>query len=182
MSWLARLKLRQAAGTNPTKPAKPGFVGSVGGLDEALQKTLADPAAANDEIVDPDRWCWPHSSAMTGLEIDNFLARLARFTDSGLNLEAAEQLADKLVIRDREQDERQSCLECAHLRRGWRCGNWQAAGVATQPQEARLPLAVVLQLQRCDGFVRHAAGIDAEGDGHEQHLVGGVDIDAPPDP
>lgn len=181
MRWLARLKLRLASGTQPTEPAKPDFVGSVGDLDGALQKTQADPAAANDEMVDPDRWCWPRSLAMTSLEIDNFLDRLGRFTDAGLDLEAAEQLADKLVIRDREQDERQSCLECAHLRRGWRCGNWQAAGVATQPQDAQLSRAVVLQLQRCDGFVKHASGIDAREDGLEHHLAGGVDTGAPPD-
>lgn len=182
MKWLARLKLQQSAGSQPTEPTKPGFVGSVGGLDEALQKTLTLPAVANDEIVDPDRWCWPHSSAMNGSEIDNFLARLGRFTDAGLDLDNAEQLADKLVIRDREQDERRSCLECAYLRRDWRCGNWQAAGVANQPQDARLPRDVVLQLQRCDGFVKHAAGIFAEGDGPEQHLAGGVEMDELPDP
>lgn len=181
MSWLARLKIQQAAGAQPTEPTKPGFVGFVGGPDETLRKTQADPAAANDEVVDPDRWCWPHSSAMTGLEIDTFLARLARFTDAGLDLDAAERLADTLVIRDREQDERQSCLECAHLRRGWRCGNWQVAGVAVQSQDARLPRAVVLQLQRCDGFVKHASGIDAHEDGHEQQDSGGVDMGAPPD-
>ncbi len=99
-----------------------------------------------------DACCCPHSSAMNGAEIDTFTARLARFTDKGLNLIDAEALADKLVIRDREGDDRRVCLECAHLHHGGRCGNWKAAGVANRASESRLPTDLVLQLQRCDGF------------------------------
>lgn len=172
MSWLARLKLQQTAGAHPTKPTKPGYVGFVGAPDGLLQKTQAEPAAANDEVVDPDRWCWPHSSALTGLEIDTFQARLARFTDMGLDLETAEKLADTMAIQDRERDERHSCLECTHLQSGWRCRNWQVAGVALHPQDSRLPRAVALLLQRCDGFLKHTSGIDAHVDGHEQHDSG----------
>ena len=66
-------------------------------------------------MPDPDRWAWPHSEAMNGREIDTFTARLARFTDKGLMLDDAEKLADKLVTRDRESDDRRLCLECVHL-------------------------------------------------------------------
>lgn len=139
---------------------------------------FADPAVANDPTA-PDReaWperaaiaeydgglsrqdaealadscCWPHSSAMNGAEIDTFTARLARFTDKGLSLEDAERLADKLVIRDREGDDRRVCLECVHLRHGGRCGNWQAAGVAIRARDAQVPGDFTAMLQRCDGF------------------------------
>jgi hypothetical protein len=53
-------------------------------------------------IEDPDRWCWPNSEAMTGREIDTFAARLTRFTDKGMGLDAAESVADRLMRRDRE--------------------------------------------------------------------------------
>ncbi len=105
---------------------------------------------------DPDADCWPDSTAMTGTEIDLFTARLHRFTDKGLTRTDGEALAEKLVIRDRETDDRRSCLECRHLsgygHTSWRCGNWQAAGVAIRPRDTQLPADLVLQLQRCDGF------------------------------
>lgn len=105
----------------------------------------------------PDAPCWPHSTAMTGAEIDLFTARLARFVDKGLDLDAGERLADKLVLRDREDDDRRICLECTHLHRanGWRCGNWQAAGIACRARDAQLPTHLATQLQRCDGFTAY---------------------------
>jgi len=122
-----------------------------------MQKIAGDSAAANDPAPDPDRWAWPHSQAMTGREIDNFTARLARFTDKGLSLEVGEALADKLVRRDRESDDRRLCLECFHLSgqsgKTWDCRNWQRAGVALKAKDAQLSTALVHQLQRCDGFM-----------------------------
>ncbi len=109
--------------------------------------------------TDPDRWCWPHGAAMNTVEIDTFTARLARFTDKGMSLSDAEALADKLVVRDREGDDRQLCLECVHLSgvgpTSWRCGNWQAAGIAIRPHDTQLPAELVVQLQRCGGFTPH---------------------------
>ncbi len=100
--------------------------------------------------ADPDRWCWPHSAAMNGQEIDTFTVRLASFTDKGLSLADAERAADRLVIRDREGDDRRLCLECSHLQGHgrWRCGNWQAADVASQG----LAPGLVQALQRCSGY------------------------------
>lgn len=89
---------------------------------------------------------------MNTTEIDTFTARLARFTDRGLILADAESLADKLVTRDREGDDRRLCLECASFHRGGRCGNWQAAGVAIRAKDAQLPGDFTTMLQRCSGF------------------------------
>jgi hypothetical protein len=160
MNWLARLKNQKAPGTHATEPTKPpeqasgaGFVGFVAYPPAPFENIEATQAAANDAHTappDPDRWCWPHTTAMTTAEIDTFNARLARFTDKGLGLPDAERLVDKLVARDRESDDRRLCLECAHLHGygRWRCGAWQAAGVA---REALAP-DLVLALQRCGGF------------------------------
>ena len=110
-------------------------------------------------IEDPDRWCWPHSSAMNGAEIDTFAARLHKFTDKGLPRTHGEALADKLVLRDRDQDDRRICLECKHLTGygvdSWRCGNWQAAAVANCSRDAQLASDLVVLPQRCDGFAAH---------------------------
>jgi len=104
--------------------------------------------------LDPDRHCWPHSPAMNTAEIDRFTARLARFTDRGVILSDAECLADKLVIRDRQRDDRAMCMECRHLQRGGRCGNWQRAGVAIRAWDAQLATEFVNLLQRCNGFTQ----------------------------
>ena len=123
---------------------------------------------------DPDRWCWPHSSAMNGLEIDTFAARLHQFTDKGLARNDGEALADKLVPRDREHDDRRVCLECKHFAGhgagSWRCGNWQAAGVAIRSRDAQLPADLVMQLQRCDGFTAHPTStLQGTEDEHDRH-------------
>lgn len=165
MKWLARVKNPPVAETDATKPTKPIQVGCEGGFVGFVAPGLAPVgktavvldtkvSARVARATDPDCGCWPHSAAMTGREIDTFTARLARFTDKGLILTAAERWADKLVIRDREQDGRHSCLECASLTRsgGWRCGNWQRAGVAIRSRDAQLPSELVHQLQWCDGF------------------------------
>ena len=157
MNWLARLKnIDVTPAPEPTEPTKPGYVGFVG-LDMApMQKTGGVPPAANDPTPDPDRWCWPHSEAMNTGEIEIFTARLARFTDKGLSLRDGEALADKLVKRDRESDDRRLCLECFHLSgqygKAWDCRNWQRAGIASRARDAQLSGALVCQLQRCDGF------------------------------
>lgn len=152
MTWLARLKSKSASDTQPTKPTKPGYVGSVGTQDGHIQKIEGATPAANDPDPDPDEWCWPHSTAMNSEEIDRFMARRARFTDKGLDLEVAELLADRLVIRDRDKDDRRLCMECAHLQQSGRCGNWERAGVAARERDAQLATEIVQLLQRCDGF------------------------------
>ena len=52
---------------------------------------------------------------MNGAEIASFKVQLARFTAKGLTFNIGEALADRLVIRDRESDDRRSCLECVNL-------------------------------------------------------------------
>ena len=149
---------------------------------ERLSSVLAVPSPAvlekHDFSVaateDPDRWCWPHSSAMNGAEIDTFAARLHQFTDKGLTHNDGEALADKLVVRDREQDDRRVCLECGHVTGhgagSWHCGNWLVAGVASRSIDTQLPADLVGQLQRCDGFTAYRTsttlGTDDEHDRH----------------
>lgn len=159
MNWLARLKKTDIAPEpDTTKPTKGGFVGFVGPIPAPIQKTGGEPGAANDPAAmpDPDRCCWPHSKAMNTGEIDTFTARLHQFTGRGLVQADAERLADKLVTRDRESDDRRLCLECSHLAGhsagAMRCTNWQRAGVANKARDAQLSAALVYQPQRCNGF------------------------------
>ena len=107
-------------------------------------------------MADPDSSCWPHSAAMTGREIETMVERTALFNRRGLTALDAELLADELVGRDRQADDRRLCLECRHLTTGrtMRCAQWQSAGLG-QPG---IPEGMAVQLQRCDGFSKPTEG------------------------
>ena len=68
------------------------------------------------------------SIGWTDADIARFLDRRARLMRWGWAEPEAEALADRLVRRDREQDERVSCTDCKHYRPG-RCDNHQRAGL-----------------------------------------------------
>lgn len=101
-----------------------------------------DPSPAT-EPQDFDRWCWPHGEAMSRREIEVFMKRDSQFQRRGMSAEEAEKLADKLVKRDRDYDDRRLCLECQNLtgRPGaWRCG------------QQRVGADWVVLPKRCDSF------------------------------
>ncbi len=64
-----------------------------------------------------------------------------RFTSRGLP-GRAESLADRLLVRDREGDDRRMCIECRHCTSGRSCGRARAAGLSHQELGE---LAVMLQ-------------------------------------
>jgi hypothetical protein len=170
--WLVRLKNENVEKTHATKPTKPpqgeyeaGFVGFVAypatcfqkvGVGESMTVKPGAPALNDRDTpdaapaTDPERWCWPHSQAMNTYEVHTFTARVSRFTAKGLLPAQAEVLADQLVIRDREGDDRRVCLECSNLQGNgrWRCGNWG------EPEVARDVLThdLALMAQRCEDF------------------------------
>ena len=160
-TWLARLKNQKAPGAHAREPRQPtpgtlagGFLGLLAyppGVFQKFDGAVANPEtpAANAPTTDPDRWAWPHSSAMNGQELDTLMARQALFCQRGAAPQDAERLADSLVNRDRDVDDRRLCLECRHLRGAgpYRCGNARAAGV-----HADLARGLVLILQRCHGY------------------------------
>ena len=159
-TWLARLKSQKGPGPHATKATKTpseapkavfvGFVAYPPGHIQKIDGAVAnlDTPAANAPTTDPNRWAWPHSSAMNGQELDTLMARQDLFRQRGTSPQAAERLADKLVIRDRGEDDRRLCLECRHLRGDgpYRCGNARAAGL--HPDLAQ---DMVQTLQHCQG-------------------------------
>ncbi len=123
----------------PTAAQTPSCVAEVASVAVAS-------AAIQKAQMDPDRYCWPHSDAMNTGESEVFKRRVVRFIDLGMSREEASRMADKLVLRDREEDDRRLCLECDHLR-GVFCRNYREAEVIEH-----LPGDLVTQLQRCPGF------------------------------
>ncbi|MBX9793514.1 MAG: hypothetical protein K2Y02_04355 [Burkholderiaceae bacterium] len=87
----------------------------------------------------------------TDADIARFLDRRARLMRWGWAESEAETLADRLVRRDREQDERVSCTDCRHYRPG-RCGNHRRAGLNV----ADVGRDLASLLQRCPGWEARA--------------------------
>lgn len=126
-------------------PTSTSTIAKFRAASQALDRQIAEPVA-------PDRWAWPHSDAMNTSEIAAFTARLTRFAGKGLSVADAEAMADRLVIRDRDGDDRRLCLECRHLS-GRRCTAWRIAGIGG-PEVGDLRT----KLQRCDGFEPTSGG------------------------
>ena len=88
-----------------------------------------------------------HDGGWDDAEIAQFVARVALFMRRGIDAADADDLAERLTLRDRDADDRVICAECSHYRPG-RCGNHRSALLATA--EVGGDLAVMLQ--RCPGF------------------------------
>ena len=85
--------------------------------------------------------------AWTDGDIAAFLDRRARLMRWRWSEADAEKLAERLVIRDREQDDRVSCTDCRYYRPGF-CANHQGAGL----RERNVGRDLAALLQRCPGF------------------------------
>lgn len=93
-----------------------------------------------------------HAEPWDDAAIARFVARVALLMRRGIDASDADDLAERLHLRDVLDDDRVLCVECGHLagRVGaWRCGNHQAAGVGPD-----LPGDLAATMQRCPGFAR----------------------------
>jgi hypothetical protein len=92
-----------------------------------------------------------HAIAWDEGETGRFVARVSLFLRRGVGAEDADDLAERLVLRDRDGDDRRACVECrnlaGHVSTGLRCKAARAAAVAPD-----LPVALVMQQQRCPAF------------------------------
>ena len=147
--WAARYAEKLAAPTygGTDKTAKRGVLSVLavtpkGGANDFLSAPLqASALAASPES--PDLW----AVAWTDADIAAFFDRRARLMRWGWPELDAEKLAERLVKRDREQDDRVSCTDCRHYRPGY-CANHQRAGLGVR--DVGRDLAAMLQ--RCPGF------------------------------
>lgn len=79
--------------------------------------------------------------------IARFQGRKRHLMLLGLRDQDAEDLAERLHLRDVHADCRHLCLECRHYRPG-RCGNREAAGLLT----AEIGRDMATMFQHCSGF------------------------------
>jgi hypothetical protein len=88
-----------------------------------------------------------HTVPWDDAQIARFTHRVVLFMRRGINATDADDLAERLHLRDLQGDAQVMCIECQHLK-GAACGNWRAAALSSDaigPDLAVLP-------QRCPGF------------------------------
>jgi len=90
-----------------------------------------------------------HADAWSADTIGAFIVRRDAFLRRGYGTDDADDLAERLTLRDREQDGRRMCVECSHLGERGRC--LAAAGGQLPDADRRLePVPTILQ--RCEAF------------------------------
>lgn len=143
MNWLARLKKTEVpADTNLQKLQKGVSVVFVGTYPGAFENSEGTGAVLAGNQTGPANDCM----------MDMVAARLALFTDRGLNLDDAQAMVNRIAGRDQCRDDRRLCIECAHLSGGagsWRCSQWRKH----QHNGPEIPSELVTALlHRCGEF------------------------------
>ena len=143
------------AARNPVTPAEPE--GVTPAPAPLLACTLVTPVTpANDETgrkaarphrLTPEQADRCHAPCWNDDEIATFVRRHARLMSLGYSDGDADDLAERLTLRDRDGDDRRMCVECAHCR-PLRCGNHHAAGI--HASDISVGLAVLPQ--RCPAW------------------------------
>lgn len=82
-------------------------------------------------------------------ELNRMVYRIGLFQRRGIDEGYAYELADRLLERDRERDDRRYCLECSHLQRSGACFAAQQ-GLLRDATRNHQPVRDLLQ--RCEGF------------------------------
>lgn len=155
VATIATVGTKDAVSGQKTRGQTPGVATAA---TVAMGPTLKSESTATAKVVpnsNPDRWCWPNGPAMNGQEIAVFNQRENLFRFRGWD--AAEAVADRLVRRDRENDDRVVCLECAHYTKRW-CANAEAAELSPTKSSTRIAIDLISLLQRCPGILALLAG------------------------
>lgn len=113
----------------------------------ALRAETQSSRRSGNALMTPEQGDDCHAGGWDGPEISAFTARAARSVQMGQA--DADDLAERLTLRDREGDDRRMCVECSHLGRRGRC--IAAADGRLPGADPRLePVPTILQ--RCDAF------------------------------
>lgn len=115
---------------------------------EADAPPPAPPRRSGNPLMTAEQMEECHTDGWDAAEIDAFRAREARFARLGRQADA-EHLAERLTLRDRQEDNRRLCLECAALADDGRC---MEAARGRLPGASRRLEPVPTILQRCEGY------------------------------
>ena len=107
---MRRTVLARPARSNP-QPLRGTPQGKAGAYPLRSGVTLLGGAAVN-ALGGPE---------LTDRQLSRMAFRVSLFNRRGLELEQAERLADRLVLRDAEHDDRRCCIECSERTMERRC-------------------------------------------------------------
>lgn len=115
----------------------------------AFMPSLEGPGKATERPykLTPSEGDACHAPSWDDAEIARFTARVQRFARQGIGADDADDLDERLTLRDRCADDRRLCLECTRHRPG-RCGDHKGAGLLS----AEIGGHFAVLLQRCPGF------------------------------
>lgn len=160
--WTAMLAERAAEVSSAPPPRSPDktdetrvlSVLAVGPQGDALKTCAANEAKSESSWqqdrpykLTPAEADAAHAGPWDDATIARFVARVGLFIRRGLDATDADELAERLVLRDMRSDDRVCCAECAHYRPG-RCGNHRRAGL----HSAEVGRDFAAMVQRCQGF------------------------------
>ena len=118
----------------------------------ALLAGTAAPTAGTTPVWDRPHRLMPaeadraHAQPWDDAACANFVARVTLFLRRRVDVEDADDIAERLHLRDVDGDKRVVCLECSHYRPG-RCGNYLGAEL----QSAEVGRDLAARLQHCPG-------------------------------
>lgn len=115
-----------------------------------VEAGCSPPRRGGNSQLTPEQSDECHAGGWSGAEICVFTAMVSQFIHMGCSPADSEHLAEHLILRNRQYDDRRLCLECAHLQGWgrWRCGNWLVANLVRNCLGSDL----ARMLQRCGVF------------------------------
>lgn len=141
------------AGTN--EPARgignPQF-GKIAGLQAAADRDAVESDSTHAKPTRPYKLTpaeadAAHAEPWNDAACARFVARVSLILRRGINATDADDLAERLHLRDVHADHRHLCVECRHYR-PHRCGNHRAAGLTA----ADVGRDLATMFQHCPGF------------------------------
>lgn len=133
----------------PAQGSKVAALAGVAGVTAPFAADVTQDARAGNPLMAVAQADRCHAGGWDDVEIATFTSRVVRFMRSGISATDADDLAERLTLRDRDLDDRHLCLECSHLMTSGRCaaaalGHLEGADPRMQP--------VPTILMRCEQF------------------------------
>lgn len=116
---------------------------------DALARSLAPIRRSSNPLMTAEQADDCHAGAWDDAEVSAFATRVLILLRRGIGADDADDLAERLTLRDREGDDRRMCVECSHLSDGGRCLA-DAAGRVHGADRRLEPVTTILQ--RCETF------------------------------
>ena len=116
---------------------------------DKLLQALAATRRSGNPLMTAEQADDCHAGAWDDDELSAFTTRVLMLQRRSIEADDADNLAERLTLRDRDGDDRRMCVECSHLGDGGRCLA-AAAGRVHGADRRMEPVPTVLQ--RCEAF------------------------------